>query len=53
MNMIPTTDNRQLTVRRYPNAADRSYYLNRLADGILCAASGVGLLAALFFLITL
>ena len=44
---------RNTSARRYPNAADRSYYLNKLADTVLCSASCAGLVAVLFFLITL
>lgn len=38
---------------RYPNAADRSYYANKAADMLLCAASTMGILVAFFFILTL
>lgn len=38
---------------RYPNAASSRYFLDRLADMILCSASGVGIAAILFFIITM
>ena len=53
MNMTHTASNRQIAAPRYPNAADRSLFWNRCADGLLCAASTMGVIAALFFLLTL
>lgn len=44
---------RNLTVPRYPNAAGREYFLNKLADAVLCAASTLGVVTALFFLLTM
>ena len=51
--MTNTYMNRTVTAKRYPNAADRSYFLNRLADGVLCAASCMGIVTAFFFLLTM
>lgn len=54
MNAAHTTNpRRRACAKRYPNAADRSYFVNRLADSILCAASSVGVVTILFFLITM
>lgn len=38
---------------RYPNAADRNYYLNKLLDGALATVTGIGAFVALVFLILL
>lgn len=40
-------------IPRYPNVADRSYYLNRLLDAVLATATGIGALIALVFLLLL
>lgn len=53
MNASRTYRRRHVTAHRYPNAADRSYYVNRLTDTVLCTASCAGLVAVLFFLITM
>ena len=53
MNMTYTASNRQTSAPRYPNAADRSLFWNRCADGLLCAASPMGIIVAFFFLLTL
>lgn len=47
--------NRQNNVRypAYPNAADRSYFLQKLLDGILAVAITVGAVVALIFLLML
>lgn len=37
----------------YPNAADRRYYLRRLLDGLLAAATSVGAVATILFLLML
>ena len=37
----------------YPNAAERRYYIRRLLDGVLAAATVVGGLTALVFLLLL
>lgn len=44
---------RNATAKRYPNAADTSYFVHRFADSFLCAASSVGVVTILFFLITM
>lgn len=51
MNMTYT--NRNYYVRRYTSAQRRSLFWNKVSDGILCAASTMGVIAALFFLLTL
>jgi len=38
---------------RYPNAADRRYYLEKLLDGALATVTGIGAFVALVFLILL
>ena len=53
MNMSRTAYNRQLTAPRYPNAADRSLFWNRCADGLLCTASTMGIIVAFFFILTI
>lgn len=53
MNMTHTVSNRQIAAKRYPNAADRSYFWNRAADGLLCAASTMGIVVAFFFILTI
>lgn len=37
----------------YPNAANRRYFLHKLLDGVLAAATVVGIFTALIFLILL
>lgn len=50
MNAVHTS--RIQTRRAYPNAADRRYFLDKLATSILSAAICVGVVTILFFLIT-
>lgn len=38
---------------RYPNAADRRYYLRKLVDGLLALATGVGAFVTIVFLLLL
>lgn len=40
-------------IPRYPNAADRRYYLHRLLDGILGIATAVGAFVTLIFFLLL
>lgn len=40
-------------VPRYPNAADRRYYMRKLLDGVLALATGVGAFVTLAFLLLL
>ena len=40
-------------IPRYPNAASRSYYLNKLLDAALAIATGIGAFVTLAFLILL
>lgn len=50
MNAVRTSS---LRARKpYPNAADRSYFLEKTVDSILTAAICVGVVSILFFLIT-
>lgn len=51
MNAVQTT--RAQAVRRYPNAASHRYFLDKLTDLLLSAAICVGVVAILFFLVTL
>lgn len=53
MNTTHTISNRQVCAKRYPNAADPSVFRSRMADGLLCAASTMGIIVAFFFLLTL
>ena len=46
-------NNRSYFVRPYSHTSRRSLFWNKLADFILCAASTMGVIAALFFLLTL
>lgn len=39
--------------RPYPNAADPSYFVDKLVDGILAIATGMGTITILFYLITM
>ena len=40
-------------VPRYPNAADRRYYLQKLVDGLLGIATAVGAFVTLIFCLLL
>lgn len=37
----------------YPNAADSRYFAGKILDGITSAATGMGVITILFFLITM
>lgn len=50
MNAVHSS--RKTIATHYPNAATRRYYLEKTADAILAAAICVGVVAILFFLIT-
>ncbi len=39
--------------RPYPGCASKQALADKLANGLLCAASTLGVIAALFFLLTL
>lgn len=39
--------------RPYPNAADPSYFLNKLVDGVLALVTGMGSITFFFFLVTM
>lgn len=53
MNMTHTTARRPIAATRYPNAAAPGYFLQKFADGLLCAASGLGIVTAFFFILTM
>ncbi len=38
---------------RYPNAADRSYFMEKLLDGATAVAAGTGIVTILLFLMTM
>ncbi len=42
-----------LRCRPYPNAADPSYFVDKLVDGILAVATGIGAATIFFYLITM
>ena len=42
-----------LSCRPYPNAADPSYFVDKLVDGILAVATGIGAATIFFYLITM
>jgi len=49
-----TYHNRKNTMAsRYPNAASGNYRLNRILDGLLTGATTLGIVTAIFFLVTL
>lgn len=37
----------------YPNAADRSYFVGKILDGITALVTGMGTITVLFFLVLL
>lgn len=39
--------------RDYPNAADRSYFTEKILDGITSVVTGMGIITILLFLITM
>ena len=43
----------QIRPKTYPNAAEPGYFLNRIIDGMLAAATGMVTVAILFFLVML
>ncbi len=51
MNMIYTHEN--FCIRPFIGTSRRSLFWNKLADLLLCAASTMGVIVALFFLLTL
>lgn len=53
MNASRTYRTRHVRASRYPNAAEKSYYIEKLTDKLLCSASCVGLVVILFFLATM
>ena len=53
MNAVHTNSRRHTAAQSYPNAANRRYFLDRFADGLLSAAICIGIVTILFFLITM
>ena len=51
MNMIYT--NNDYCIRRFSGTSRRNLFWNKAADVLLCAASAMGIITALFFLLTL
>lgn len=39
--------------RPYPNAADPTYFLNKLVDSILAVVTGMGTISIMLFLVTM
>lgn len=39
--------------RPYPNAADPSYFLNKLVDSMLAVVTGMGTISIMLFLVTM
>ena len=39
--------------RPYPNAADPTYFLDKVVDGILSVVSSLGVITFFFFLVTM
>ena len=39
--------------RNYPNAADKSYFTEKMLDGITSVVTGMGIITILLFLITM
>ncbi len=58
MKTRKTTKKNQLYIYRhyqrpYPNAADPSYFIDKLVDGILSIATCMGSITIFFFLVTM
>ena len=51
MKTIAMQNKRKIVKPAYPNAAERSYFLHKLLDGVLALATVVGGLTALVFLL--
>lgn len=51
--VIPISNAYRYYRRPYPNAADPQYYLNKLLDGALAVATGMGCVTIFFFLLTM
>lgn len=48
-----TRQTKKPTAPRYPNAADRRYYLDKLLNGLLAIVTGIGAFVTLVFLMML
>ena len=53
MSATRTYRTRHARAPRYPNAAEKSYYIEKLTDTLLGSAICVGLVVVLFFLATM
>ena len=53
MSATRTYRTRHTRAHRYPNAAEKSYYIEKLTDTLLGSAICVGLVVILFFLATM
>lgn len=53
MNASRTYRTRHVRASHYPNAASKSYYIEKLTDTLLGSAICVGLVVVLFFLATM
>lgn len=53
MNASRTYRPRRAQAKRYPNAASRSYYIEKLTDRLLCCACWIGIVVAILFLATI
>ena len=51
--VIPVSDAYRHYRRRYPNCADPHYFLDKILDGLLALATGMGTVTIFFFLITM
>lgn len=51
--VIPISEAYRHYRRPYPNAAEPRYYLNKLLDGMLSVATGMGCVTIFFFLMTM
>ena len=51
--VIPISSAYRYYRRPCPNAAEPGYFLDKLLDGILAVATGMGTLTIIFFLITM
>ena len=51
--VIPISEAYRHYRRPYPNAAEPQYYMNKLLDGMLSLATGMGCVTIFFFLLTM
>lgn len=48
-----TQQTKKVTPPRYPNAASRQYYVDKILNGLLAVVTGIGAFVTLVFLILL